>query len=358
MDRLFQETSIKSLILKNRFVRSATWMGLADPEGGCTQELIKYYETLAEGNVGLIISGFAFVSREGQGQVGQLGAYSDKLLPGLGELTARVHKKGGKIVAQLVHCGVHSNPEFNGGAEAKGPCELKKEEIHRIIEDYGKAAVRMKEAGFDGIQLHYAHGYLGSQFLGPRTNDRTDEYGGSIDNRSRFLCETLTTVRDAVGEEFPVMAKLNLADYIENGLVFEDGLFVAAKLNHLGVDCIEVSGGVRDSKDMGPARKLRTDADQAYFLDNARVVKSALGLPVMLVGGLRDPKSLDKIHQETGIDYFSLSRPLIRNPLLVNRWMGGDPTPSSCVSCSGCFLSIKKGKGVYCIKKRKNKKDL
>jgi 2,4-dienoyl-CoA reductase-like NADH-dependent reductase (Old Yellow Enzyme family) len=367
MDSLFQETGIKSLSLANRFVRSATWMGMADPDGGVTPALLQCYETLAAGGIGLIISGFAFVSREGQGPEGQLGIHSDELVDGLRELTGRVHDRGGNIAAQIVHCGILSKKEHNRGLEILGPSEkiledgsrvgraLLSKEISRIVRDFGAAAARAKEAGFDGIQLHFAHGYLGSQFLNPAANRREDEYGGSIENRCRFLIEVYDATREAVGGGYPVMAKLNVEDFQKGGLAFDEGKEAAVILKKRGLDALEVSGGSGDSKELGPARRIKEEEEEAYFLKNAAEVKKATGMKVMLVGGLRTPSSLARIHEEHGIDYFSLSRPFIREPHLINRWKRGDLTRAACVSCSGCFLSIRKGRGVFCIKDRKDK---
>ncbi|MHC4944896.1 MAG: NADH:flavin oxidoreductase [Planctomycetota bacterium] len=370
MKSLFQETRIKSLSLSNRFVRSATWMAMADLDGACTDRLYDCYETLGKGDIGLIISGFAFVSREGQGPEGQLGIYKDGLVDGLRKLTGRVHAGRGRIAAQIVHCGGASKKENNGGLEVIGPSDrfdeegnriaraMTKEEIHRIVDDFGAGAERAKESGFDAIQLHYAHGYLGSQFLCPKHNRREDEYGGSIENRFRLLKEVYAKVRDAVGDDYPVMAKLNIEDFFEDGLARDDGLKAAVMLRDLGLDALEVSGGAAESGKLGPARRIKTEEEEAYFKDNATAVKMAVDdMPVMLVGGLRTPLVMLHIHRAVGIEYFSMSRPFIREPHLIQRWKSGKTAPAECVSCSGCFLSIKQGRGVFCVKTRKKKKE-
>ncbi len=369
MKRLFEETRITSLKIENRFVRSATWMALADPDGACNERVHQCYEDLAAGGVGLIISGFAFVSREGQGPERQLGIHADSLVDGLRVLTAKVHEKGGKIAVQIVHCGGMSKKENNEGLEVIAPSdrkdgegnriarEMSVEEIQRIVDDFGAAAERARAAGFDGIQLHYAHGYLGSQFLSPRHNRRGDAYGGSPENRFRFLREVYLRTREAVGEDFPVMAKLNIEDFVADGLPRAEGLRAAELLDKLGLDAIEVSGGTAESGRKGPARRIKEEAEEAYFLENALAIKERCGMPVLLVGGLRTPSLIAKIHEETGIDYFSLSRPFIREPHLVRRWKEGDTSKAACVSCSKCFLSVKQGKGIFCMETRKNGAD-
>jgi len=271
-------------------------------------------------------------------------------------------------VVQIVHCGIQSKAENNGGLEIIGPSPGRDKdgnqvgramtvpEIDRIVDDFGAAAERARDAGFDGVQLHYAHGYLGSQFLSPFYNRRDDDYGGSLENRCRFLSRVYLRVRQAVGEDFPLMAKLNVEDFIEGGLCLADGIKAAVMLKDLGVDALEVSGGSGDSGRLGPARRIKEEKDEAYFKNNAVAVKDATGLPVMLVGGLKTPGLIAEKQKETGLDFYSMSRPLIREPDLINRWSRGDLSRARCTSCNGCFLSIKLGRGVFCVKTLKEKK--
>jgi len=157
-----------------------------------------------------------------------------------------------------------------------------------------------------------------------------------------------------VGDGYPLLAKLNVEDFFADGLTATDGVRAALFLADQGLDGIEVSGGMRDSGDLGPARRnIKELAHEAYFLDNAVAVKETTQLPLFLVGGLRSPELMARIHRETGIDYFSLSRPLIREPGLVNEWANGRTKPAQCISCSGCFLTVKKGGGIYCARIRR-----
>lgn len=362
LEVLFEEVRFGGLRLPNRFVRSATWVALADPGGACNERVYACYERLAGGEIGLIVTGFAFVSREGQGPEGQLGIHEDRMVDGLRALTRRVHERGGRIAVQLVHCGGLSRKEHNGGLDVIAPSDrfdehgkkiaraMTEAEIHRVKEDFGAAAERAKASGFDAIQLHFAHGYLGSQFLSPRHNRREDRFGGSPRARFRFLKECFLRVRDAVGDAFPVLAKLNVEDFVEGGLTREEGLRAAELLGKLGLDGLEVSGGTAESKSLGPARRIKGEEEEAYFLENALAAKLRAGIPVILVGGLRTPAKMARIREDQGIDAFALSRPFIREPHLVKRWKAGDPSPAACVSCSGCFLSVKQGRGVFCMK--------
>ena len=198
------------MTLANRFVRSATWEGMAADDGSCTPKLIELMKRLAEGGVGLIITGLAFVTREGQAAPWQMGAAGDAFLSGLKEMTDAVHRADGKIALQIAHGGCYSaNPvDRQGGPRplhARIRChprcrEMTVAEIGQVVAAFGKSALLAKKAGFDGVQIHAAHGYLLSQFLSPFFNKRKDDYGGSIENRARIVLETLQSVRKAVGD--------------------------------------------------------------------------------------------------------------------------------------------------------------
>jgi 2,4-dienoyl-CoA reductase-like NADH-dependent reductase (Old Yellow Enzyme family) len=231
MSKLFEPSEINGMTLANRFVRSATWEGMAADDGACTPKLIDLMAGLAKGGVGLIISSHAYVSPEGQAGPWQIGAHDDKLIPGLGAMAAAVHENGGKIVLQLAHAGYFANAKLTGQTPmapssvegfAKGPRrEMAAADIQGVVEAYGAAAGRAQAAGFDGVQIHSAHGYLLSQFLSPAFNQRQDECSGSIENRARPLIAVLREIRAAVGKKYPVLVKMNCQDFIENGLKAE-----------------------------------------------------------------------------------------------------------------------------------------
>lgn len=364
MSKLFETTVIKSLELKNRLVRSATWEGMCNPDGSPSERLINCYKDLAAGGVGLIITGYSYVREEGKQLPGKMGIHADYLEKPMRTLLREVHASGGKLVIQLVHAGGQTDTR-NAGRRPLAPSsvdvpqfpeipeELSQNEISDIVESFGLAAARAKSWGFDGVQLHGAHGYLINQFLSPLTNRRTDRYGGDIKNRVRFLLEVYEAVRGTTGDEYPVMIKLNGADFQEGGLTLDDALYAARALDSLGIDAIEVSGGTPASGEQGPVRtKIRRPEDEAYNLPLARAVKEAVKAPVMVVGGIRSYEKAVSIVEE-GIDYISLSRPLIREPHLPNRWKGGDHNPARCISCNKCFKpGIKEG-GIYCVVEKK-----
>lgn len=360
---VFEPSTINGLELANRLVRSATWEGLADSDGAVNDRLLEIYRDLADGGVGLIITGYISVRSDGRQSTTQMSADSDLFMPGLTRLTDEVHSRGGKVVGQIVHCGGQADrvaiwgrdPVAPSSVESPGypemPRELSTDDIDDIVSCFAKAARRLREAGYDGVQLHGAHGYLMSQFLSPVRNQRTDAYGGSLDNRSRFALETYAAVRSAVGPDWPVMIKLNAHDFLEGSTTEEDSTFLAAALAEAGIDAIEVSGGTGGSGKLGAIRnKIETLDDEAYFLPQAEAIRGAApGVPLMLVGGVRSPEKIDAILSTGAADYFAMSRPLIREPALPARWAGGDHRRAACVSCSGCFVPANKGEGIRCV---------
>ena len=251
MSKLFETTNINSMTLKNRFVRSATWEGMADEDGTCNSKMVELMRNLAKGGVGLIITGHAHVLPNGQASPFQTGIYKDAFIPGLKQVTDAVHDEGGKIVLQIAHAGCQALQRFTG-TEPVGPSvfenmgkticrEITHEEIDEIVKAFGKAAERAKYAGFDGIQIHGAHGYLFSQFLSPFYNKRSDEYGGSLENRARPLLDAYREIRNTVGDDYPVLLKVNSKDYVDNGLDTVDMTIVASIFQNDGIDAIELS---------------------------------------------------------------------------------------------------------------------
>ncbi|MGB5156602.1 NADH:flavin oxidoreductase [Desulfobacterium sp. N47] len=364
MTKLFEETSIKGMILANRFVRSATWEGLAENDGRVTAKLIDCMTDLAKGGVGLIISGHAYVQKQGQASFLQLGAYSDDLLSGLTDMADKVHKNNGKIVLQIAHAGYFARTDLTKvpafavsdiGKTTKVPYSvLSIPDIKQIVAAFADAANRAKKAGFDGVQIHAAHGYLISQFLSPAYNRRTDEYGGSIENRARILIEVLKSVRNSVGSDYPVMVKMNVADFIENGLELKDSVQAAKMLESEGIDAIELSGGVLTGGKLIPSRKgINSEEKEAYFLKEAKAFREKISVPLILVGGNRSYKMAEKIIAEGTVDYISMCRPLIREPGLINRWKSGDIAKSACISDNQCFGPALAGEGLCCVTEKK-----
>lgn len=303
-----------------------------------TDKLLKVYENLSSKDVGTIITGYSYVMEDEQPNPGMMGIYDDRFIDAYKPLTDLVHKNECNIIMQIVYGG--SSTRFNtedriiwGPSEVENPSskitpkEMSKEEIKILINAFAEAALRAKNAGFDGVQLHGAHGYLYSQFLSPYFNRRNDEYGGSIENRGRIIFETLSAIKEKVGEDFPVLIKINSRDYFEGGLEFEDSLWICEKLEKLGIDAIEVSGGGVD----------KTRKKEAYYLKEAAEIAKNLDIPVILVGGNRTPSEMESILNTTDIEYLSMSKPFLREYDIVSRWLSGDMEKSKCITCNQCF---------------------
>jgi 2,4-dienoyl-CoA reductase-like NADH-dependent reductase (Old Yellow Enzyme family) len=353
---------IGSLALKNRLIRAATSETMATEAGEATDQLIKLYSDLAIGGAGLIITGHIYVSRDGQCSPRQTGAYDDTLIPRLKALTQAVHRHGGVIFAELSHAGSQSAmsdilPLAPSGSEnaifktkAK---EMTVADIERVIADFGSAARRAREAGFDGIHLHGGNGYLISQFASPSTNRRTDDWGGSLQNRGRFVASVYEEVRQSVGPDFPVTARLGIADAVPGGLEETEGLAIAKQMAEQGLAAIEVSYGIMDSylrnirpyvavsarrafQDWLLPRLWRPSGQQAYYRPFARELKKICEIPVILVGGIRTAEVMSDVINSGDADFLSLARPFIRQPDLPNQLAAGQQGVA-CVSCNMCL---------------------
>ncbi len=365
MKTLFELSTINGMSLANRFVRSATWEGMCEQDGRPTTKLAACYRSLAAGGVGLIITGYAFVRPDGKQLPGKMGIHTDDFATEMRSLTQAVHNQSGKICMQLVHAGGQTTAKTAGRRPLapsvvkvdqfpEEPESMSKKDIDEIVEAFGHSARRAKEYGFDAIQLHSAHGYLINQFLSPLTNRRNDGYGGSLENRCRFLMEVYRRVRSEVGADFPVLAKLNGSDNLEGGLDLSDAVSAARMLDKEHIDAIEVSGGTSASGEKVPVRiGIDKPELEAYNLALAREIKKAVRCPIMAVGGFRSLEVINKAVIEGEMDYISMSRPFIREPQLIKRWQEGDRSPARCISCNGCFKPGLREGGIYCIVQKK-----
>lgn len=339
MSILFEATKIKTMELRNRFVRSATADGCGE-SGYVTERQIRLFEKLAEGGVGLIITGLTSVHPSGHGASFQNSLRSDDYIVGLKRLTTAVHNRGAKIAIQLVHAGrergkwikdgeeqaiapsvVENDPYYTGGKYRA----MTEEEIWEIIEAFGDAGKRAREAEFDAIQIHGAHAFLMSQFLSPYTNHRDDDWGGSLENRLRIHCEIYRSIREKVGKDYPLLIKLGVQDGFPGGLDCKEGEKAALLLAQLGFDALEISQGLRGK--WFEETEFRTNIDglkqEAYFREWCRQVKHRVQAPVMMVGGLRTFELMEEIIQKGEADFISLSRPFIREPDIINDWKRG-----------------------------------
>ncbi|MBW2118588.1 MAG: NADH:flavin oxidoreductase [Deltaproteobacteria bacterium] len=369
MSILFETTEINKMQLRNRFVRSATWEGMAAEDGACTHKLTELMGRLAEGGVGMIITSHAYVRQDGQAGPWQLGIYKDELINGFKEMSREVQKHGSRIVVQLAHAGFFANAKLTGQTPmamsqaegfAKSPRrEMTAEDIQGIVESFSQAARRAKEAGSDGVQIHAAHGYLLSQSLSPVFNKRRDAYGGAVENRARLLLEVLHGVRATVGPDFPVLIKMNCQDFLEGGLTLDDSLKIGTMLREEGIDGIELSGGTFVSGKLSPSRGgIKSEDKEAYFREAAKLFKENLNVPLILVGGNRSFQLAEQLVDEGYADYISMSRPFIREPDLIKRWESGDLRNADCLSDNQCFGPAMAGEGIYCVTEKKEKRKI
>jgi len=392
MSLLFSPAKIGNLEIQNRFIHSATYEGMAAEDGRVRDAVIKRYIRLAKGEVGLIIPGYMFVHPFGQALKYQTGIHSDEMIPGLKKTVDAVHEHDGKIVFQLAHSGRQTAKKLIGrkprGPSAKWrnpadftkPLEMEEDEIHEIIRSFGRAAGRAAEAGADGIQLHAAHGYLINQFLSPFYNQRQDGWGGSDENRFRFLKEVVEEVRRMLPKNMPVLIKLNSNDFTpQQGVVPDLAAKYAAWLADLKVDLVEVSCG---SVDFAPFRECRGDVpvdemtavfpwwkkpfikamlkswvgkydlEEGYNLEAAERIKPALGrIPMSVVGGFRRLSHMEKIIAEKKSDFLSMSRPFIREPDIVRKFRRQETDTVSCISCNRCVAAILHHLPIRCYQK-------
>ncbi|MDT8441687.1 MAG: NADH:flavin oxidoreductase [Desulfuromonadales bacterium] len=360
MTTLFEPLTLNGMTLRNRLMRSATWEGMCEADGRPTRRLIDTYRELARGGVGLIVTGYAFVSSEGKQLPGKMGIHCDDFAAEMRAMTEAVHAEGGKICMQLVHAGGQTDSRNAGRLPLapsavkvdqypEQPEELSGDEIARLVAAFAAGARRAKAYGFDAVQLHGAHGYLINQFLSPLTNRRSDDYGGPVANRCRFLAEVIAAVRGAVGRDFPVLIKLSGCDNLDGGLSAEDGRYAAQLLDAAGIDGIEVSSGTPASGTKSPVRTPIDSVDQeGYNRALALAIKAEVACPVVAVGGFRSLETAQRALAE-GVDAIAMARPLIREPDLPARWRDGGTNRATCTSCNGCFRPGLKEGGIRCV---------
>jgi 2,4-dienoyl-CoA reductase-like NADH-dependent reductase (Old Yellow Enzyme family) len=362
---LFQPGQIGRLALKNRFCRSAAFEGCGDGKGFVLQQMLDFHRGYAEGGVALTLTGYQAVMEYGR-PGSQIGAWDDRFIPDLSRIARAVHEvdNGCKVGAQIGHDGISRDGSLRGetwhaidtnptggrwpgrispsGLQGADDHALTIPEIERFCADMGRAAYRLQQAGFDCIQIHGAHGYLIDTFLSPRTNHRTDEYGGSLDNRVNIVRRVMHEVRDRAGLEFTVLFKVNCFDSESDD---HDWPTLAKALEATGIDALDISGAnmMRGN--------LRSWQDQSYFRPYAQAID--LQIPVILGCGNRDIEYLETIFkQDQGkVDFVNMARPLIREPDLVKRWQEGrGPARAACTDTSACFRELTQtGNPMECV---------
>lgn len=339
--------SIGNLKLKNRIVRTATYEKMADEDGFVTDQLIGLYEEIAGGGSGLIITGSALVHLSGYLYPKQICIHTDNYVKGLKALTEAVHSKGVPIFIQLSHGGRLCSTLLLGDSSPLAPSsffdpvlnwapkELTNQEIWELVYAFATSARRARDAGFDGIQIQAANGYLLSSFLSPYTNKRQDYWGGDEERRFHFLEEVYRAIRAELGHNLPIIIKLNGDDLVAGGLRLAEATRFAQRLEYMGVDALEISGGLYGFLTAPKDGDVPPMEQEAYFKEHSRAIKSKVSIPVILTGGIRSSSVAQRLIEEGYADLVGLSRPLIREPDLPSKLLAGKQR-ADCISCNGC----------------------
>ncbi len=345
MKKLFEETTLAGLTLKNHFMRSGTWTELATDEGEITEELMEAYRPLAEGEIGFVIAGYARVNQFERANNKMISVYDDKFIPGLTQFTNMFHQNNTPIGIQLAMGGtqIHYNGDVNwevmspseytgtyrnaeGEAIEFSAAEMTIDQIKNVIKDFADAAGRVKASGFDIVQLHAGHGYFISQWMNPELNRRNDEYG---QDPAKFIIELYQAVRDEVGSDFPIGIKINSEEKICDESNHQQMLDLCRRLDQLGIDLIEISG-------CAPSRTKVTIDKESYFAKFGSLLKSTVSCDVALTGGNKTLSNIAQVQADTGVDFIGLSRPLVSEPDLIKKWKNDNDYKARCISCNHC----------------------
>ena len=346
MSDLFSSIEVGAMTMANRFVRSATHDWMADDDGTVSDSQVELYRKLGAGGLGLIVTGHAYVRRDGKCSVGMTGIDEDRKIPGLSRIARAVHESGNaRAVVQINFGGAQMRAGLQSGELlAPSPRDdvpqaraFTADEALELVDAYAQAARRAREAGFDGVQLHGAHGYFLNQTLSPLTNRREDEYGGET-GRTRLARAIAVRVKELAGRDFPLLIKIASHDRMPGGLSLEESVAVTRELQDLGLDAVEVSGGMRPGMN---TRKPLKPENEGFFLEEAGRFKAALSIPVICVHGFRSLSRMQAALASGKTDMISLCRPLIREPDLVRRLQAGEAQAATCISCNRCMKEAK-----------------
>jgi 2,4-dienoyl-CoA reductase-like NADH-dependent reductase (Old Yellow Enzyme family) len=353
MSVLFEPFEFSGIKLRNRFVRSATVNNLTNEENRFTSAHRKLYTDLARGGVGLIIAGVHRPRREWS--LGHIFQQPCLDVPGTaqeyGALIDEVHQLGAAIVSQISPPFKIHGKQVSGSASDVNlvPEPLDERDIADIKAAYRNAGRVLKTAGCDGVQLHCCHNDVLSRMISPFFNQRKDQYGGTSENRARLVLELVQELKEGAGDDFPVMIKMNAGDFREGGMTVDDAAEIATLFASGGVCAIEPScGGAGASHSpSGPIEK--DEWYEGYLIDYSARIKTAVDVPIMVVGGMRDPQMLENVVETGKGDLISMCRPFIREPDLINRWASGDTSPSTCISCDGCLKETERSRKLRCV---------
>ncbi|WP_435605775.1 NADH:flavin oxidoreductase [Pseudomonas knackmussii] len=390
LDKVFGPARLAGLQLRNRVIKTATFEGMC-PGGMPGADLAEHHARMARGGVGLTTVAYCGVSPDGLTFADQMWMH-EGVFAQLRHLTAAVHREGGAVSAQLAHCGFFSRTKPLNIPRPRGPSACINQyglfsgvpfsgamgaaDIRKTLDEYRAAAAFVKRVGFDAIEIHMGHGYLLSQFISPATNRRSDAYGGLLEKRMRLPLEVLAAVREAVGDDFPILAKLNLSDGFKGGLEIEESCRAAQLLAAGGLNALVMSGGFTNRAPMylfrgesplaqmiplernplqrtamkwfGGSMFASMPYEELYFLEQARRMRQATDMPLVYLGGVSSRDSLAQALQE-GFDFVAMGRALLRDPDLVrNLQAQGEHYENGCTHCNQCVASIARPGGIRC----------
>lgn len=375
---LFSESSIGRLLLRNRSIRAAAFEGMCSGNH-VSDDLINYHVAVARGGIGMTTVAYASVSKSGLSFPHQLYLTRDEI-PALKRLTDAVHQEGAAVSIQIGHCGRMADRKYScvclapsGGLNLYGPTWAKamnQEDIRSVVKDFGNAVTIARDAGFDAVEVHAGHGYLISQFLCPYTNRRKDAYGGSFENRCRFLKEVIREVVERANGSLAVIVKMNLRDGFSMGTDIDEAIEVARILEEEGVDALVLSGGCVSKTPMyvmrgrmpikamahymkNPWMKIGASLfagllirpkpfTEAFFLEDALQIRAAVKLPLIYVGGLKSGAMIEQVLQK-GFNFVQIARALVHDTAFINKLKSGEITTSGCKTANFCIAHMYSG---------------
>ena len=360
--KLFASGKIGSLELPNRVVFAATSSELADKDGFVGDDLVEYYAERARGGTGLIVVEATYIEQEGKRLHHNAMLHDDCFIPGLRKVVQAAHAEGAKMALQLNHGGRESIPDvsgsvplapspipsqFTGVGDAVIPKELTVGEIDRIVERFAEAARRSRDAGFDAVELHGAHGYLIGEFLSPDSNKREDEYGGSVQRRAYFCVRLIRAIKARLGADYPVIVRMNGRDHVQHGLELADAIEMAVMFEAAGADSISVSGGVHASRPYMVVPGM--SVDRGCYVSYGDAIRKRVKVPVMVVGRINTPELAEQILEDGQADFICLSRALIADPHFPAKAKAGRvETIAPCIACNECIATVHRHKGLAC----------
>lgn len=358
---LFEPLTIGDLTVPNRVLMTTIKLGYGTEKGEVTDRHVAFYVRRAEGDAGLITTEPLYIHQDGREIPTQMGIYDDALIPGLRRLTDAVHEAGGLIMAHINHAGRVATPSLVPGGQLISasavvcpateavPRALTLEEIPTYVRTFGEAAGRAREAGFDAVEIPFSHGYLIHQFLSPHTNRRDDAYGGDFENRLRFGREVIAAVREAVGEGFPIVVRMNAQDHVEGGLTLEDAEALAVRLEEMGVDALSVTSGTMCESVAYCLYPIGTP--KANLLPASARIRRRVSIPVAVAGRIRTPDVAREALALGQADWIGLGRPFLADPDWVSKTEAGDEVAIlRCAAChQGCLAELRRGHGTSCM---------